>query len=490
MKTHFKKSLFPLGLLAGLGFLLAGRGTAQTFTTLHSFDNNGFYPTNGAHPVAGLILSGNCLYGTALGGGGSVDSGIVFKINTDGTGFTNLHSFGGYPFDGGYPNAGLVRSGNMLFGTAEQGGSVNRGTVFKINADGTDFTNVHSFTAVLTKPPYDFGTNVDGANPFAGLIVSGNYLYGTAASGGNGRNGTVFKINTNDWSFTNLHNFAATNGAGTNSEGANPHAGLVLSGSALFGTAVNGGNSGDGTIFAVSTDGTGFTNLHSFIAPSGRFGTNSDGANPYAGLITNPSGTTLYGTTAKGGSFGWGTVFAINTDGTGFTNLYNFQGGGDGGYPTAGLVLLGNTLYGTATFFGSDDGTVFKVNIDGTGFTNLHSFNYYTDGGSPYAGLITSPSGTTFYGTTRFGVGLDGGTVFSLSFAPQLALISAGGSVILSWPTNVGGFDYTGYTLQCTTNLAAPAVWSTNSPAPVIVNGQLTVTNPITGDQMFYRLSQ
>ena len=42
---------------------------------------------------------------------------------------------------------------------------------------------------------------------------------------------------------------------------------------------------------------------------------------------------------------------------------------------------------------------------------------------------------------------------------------------------------------QSTTNLAFSA-WTTASPAPVVVNGQYTVTNPITGTQQFYRLSQ
>jgi len=53
----------------------------------------------------------------------------------------------------------------------------------------------------------------------------------------------------------------------------------------------------------------------------------------------------------------------------------------------------------------------------------------------------------------------------------------------------VAGFDYTGYTLQSTTNLVSP-VWSTNSAAPVVIAGQNTVTNSITGPQQFYRLKQ
>src|SRR6185503_5167706 len=93
----------------------------------------------------------------------------------------------------------------------------------------------------------------------------------------------------------------------------------------------------------INTDGTGFTNLYSFTA---RQSINNDGAIPDSTLIL--SGNTLYGTAFWGGVFGYGTVFAINTDGTGFSNLYSFTGLEDGGNPTAGLIFSGNRLYGTA----------------------------------------------------------------------------------------------------------------------------------------------
>src|SRR6185503_2100625 len=95
----------------------------------------------------------------------------------------------------------------------------------------------------------------------------------------------------------------------------------------------------------VNTDGTSFTNLHNFTAIWCSLFTNSDGANPFAALIL--SGSTLYGTANGGGSSGNGTVFRINTDGTGFTNLYNFSGGSDGGNVDATLILSGKTLFGT-----------------------------------------------------------------------------------------------------------------------------------------------
>ena len=95
MSGQIRKPLLLLLPIAVLGLMQAGRATAQTFTTLYSFTAYpSGYSTNsaGANPEAGLILSGNTLYGTAEGGGNSGD-GTVFRVNIDGTGFTNLHTF-------------------------------------------------------------------------------------------------------------------------------------------------------------------------------------------------------------------------------------------------------------------------------------------------------------------------------------------------------------------------------------------------------------
>jgi uncharacterized repeat protein (TIGR03803 family) len=198
----------------------------------------------------------------------------------------------------------------------------------------------------------------------------------------------------------------------------------------------------------------------------------------------------------RGGNSGNGTVFALNTDGTGFTNLHIFTAtsalhiNSDGAAPSSGVILSGNTLYGITQFGGSSgNGTVFALNTDGTGFTTLCSFAVHPNlstGLIPSSGVILS--GNTLYGTTYSGGTSGNGTVFSLSFRPQLTIIPSAAGVVLSWPTNYAGFDYTGYTLQSTTNLGSAAVWTTNSPAPVVVNGQNTVTNPITGTQNFFRL--
>jgi uncharacterized repeat protein (TIGR03803 family) len=155
----------------------------------------------------------------------------------------------------------------------------------------------------------------------------------------------------------------------------------------------------------------------------------------------------------------------------------------------ARLFFSNNTLYGTATGGGSlSYGTVFAVKTDGTGFTTLHSFTGGSDGADPIAGLIRVDN--TLYGAAYLAGTSRNGAVFSLSFRPRLAITPSGANVILTWPADVAGFDYTGYTLQSTTNLASPAAWSTNSPAPVIIGGQNVIIKPISGPQQFYRLSQ
>jgi hypothetical protein len=119
-----------------------------------------------------------------------------------------------------------------------------------------------------------------------------------------------------------------------------------------------------------------FKTLYNFTLATGLsssgYSLNSDGRNPYAGLAI--SGNTLVGTANSGGDSGWGTVFGINTDGTGFTPFYSFSqetyiGNGittnaDGGNPQAALVVSGNALYGTASQLGhAGSGTVFVLSL-------------------------------------------------------------------------------------------------------------------------------
>ncbi|HXJ57957.1 MAG TPA: choice-of-anchor Q domain-containing protein [Verrucomicrobiae bacterium] len=71
---------------------------------------------------------------------------------------------------------------------------------------------------------------------------------------------------------------------------------------------------------------------------------------------------------------------------------------------------------------------------------------------------------------------------------PQLTIVPSWPNVFLTWPTNNAGYDYTGFTLQSTTNLSSPSVWSTNALSPTVVNDRYTVTNPVSEAQEFFRL--
>jgi uncharacterized repeat protein (TIGR03803 family) len=206
MKMSIKDLFVVPVLIAGLGVIPAGSVTAQTFTTLYSFTGG----NDGANPFAGLILSGNSLYGTA-GDGGSGHAGTVFGINTNGSNFTILCTFTNN-INGWNPWDGLILAGNTLYGTtAGDIYGAMPGTIFEVSTDGTGFTNLYTFTRTSGVSP---AINSDGACPYAGLVLSGNTLYGTARNGGGYGAGTVFALNTNGTAFAILHTFSYTDGYG------------------------------------------------------------------------------------------------------------------------------------------------------------------------------------------------------------------------------------------------------------------------------------
>jgi uncharacterized repeat protein (TIGR03803 family) len=197
-------------------------------------------------------------------------------------------------------------------------------------------------------------TNGDGAYPYAGLVMGANgILYGTTYEGGTSDYGTVFEINPSTGEETVLHSFTDANG-----DGASPTAGLVLGANGtLYGTTAGGGAYGYGTVFEINLSSTTGveTVLYSFTG-------GADGADPEAGLVMGPHGN-LYGTTYGGGTNNDGTVFEINPSTGEETVLHSFTGvNGDGAVPVAGLLDVNGILYGTTKYGGTDnDGTVFQI---------------------------------------------------------------------------------------------------------------------------------
>ena len=206
----------------GTVFTITASGAEEV---LHSFTGG----TDGSMPLAGLTYANNVLYGTTSSGGANND-GTVFEIGPDGSNYTVLYSFQGGA-DGAYPFGGITVMNGTLYGTTQQGGSHNKGTVFAI-------TTTSGSEGVL----YNFGSGKDGSEPFAGLTALKGQLYGTTAFGGSKNLGTLYTI-TPSGSETVVHSF--TGGSG----GEVPDAGLTAIGGAIYGNTMWSAGRTGGTIF-------------------------------------------------------------------------------------------------------------------------------------------------------------------------------------------------------------------------------------------------
>jgi len=192
------------------------RGGENGAGTVFKMDTNGnnylviysFKPgsEDGQNPFCGVVQgSDEMLYGTCYSGG-LWSSGIVFKLNTNGGDYTIIHNFDPNSGEGKYPEGALVQDANgTLYGTTFWDGGSGKGVIFRVNSDGSGYTVIHNFASV---------TN-DGANPTAQLIQgSDGTLYGTCEQGGTNSRGTIFKVNTDGAGYAVLHNFTTTGGDG------------------------------------------------------------------------------------------------------------------------------------------------------------------------------------------------------------------------------------------------------------------------------------
>jgi uncharacterized repeat protein (TIGR03803 family) len=185
--------------------------------------------------------------------------------------------------------------------------------------------------------------------------VSGGVIYGMTAGGGTAGQGVIFRMNTDGTGFTVLHSFTPTG------DGYAPSGGLTLVGTTLYGMTGQGGTIGVGTIFRVNTDGTGYALMHSFARGP------TDGAQPVGTLFSD--GTQLFGSTPRGGAFGVGSnnalgvLFGLNLDGSNYQVLTSFDGGLMGGGP-ADVIELNGALYGMTGAGGSaNDGVIYSLAV-------------------------------------------------------------------------------------------------------------------------------
>lgn len=152
----------------------------------------------------------------------------------------------------------------------------------------------------------------------------------------------------------------------------------------------------------------------------------TDGSTSYSNLVQAPDGN-YYGTTARDGANGYGTIFRVSPKGV-YSVVYAFQGGAGGEGPESGLYLASDgNFYGTSGGGAYGFGMVYRVSSTGV-FTPLYSFTGGRDGAAPYSGVIEGSDGN-IYGTTASGgavnaAGFTGyGTIYKMTPAGVLTTI-------------------------------------------------------------------
>jgi uncharacterized repeat protein (TIGR03803 family) len=322
---------------AGSGTLFSIRTSGKGFQVLHSFLDNA---SDGGVPAGSLILIGDRLYGmTTAGGGDGVNYwgfGTIFSIQTNGAGFTVLHSFSG--LDGAMPSGSLVYWNKRLYGLAMAGGWNGGGALFSLRTDGLDFSVHHDFDPLLV--------DTDGVMPVGSLTLAGSRFFGTTWAGGHCGIGTLFSIRTDMAGFRVEHSFAGQAG----SDGEAPRDSLTLVGNRLFGTTSLGGRWNNGTIFSIKTDGKGYDIHHEFPLADRTF-------EPDGNLVVK-SGR-LHGFAPAGRS----SLFSLKTDGTDF-QIHHVFAAREGTLLMGSPTIAGGKLYGMALQGGKDDlGTVFGMDV-------------------------------------------------------------------------------------------------------------------------------
>ena len=346
----------------GTVFKLKRSGSSWILNTLYTFQGG----SDGQWPRGRMAIAPDgTLYGTTWYGGGSgYGYGTVFHLKPSPTapktalapwGKTEIHAFTGNP-DGEYPEGELTFDpSGSIYGTTYWGGN-GVGTVYELTPSGGGWTET-----VIYSPP-DNGTN--GSFPWSGVVFdkSGN-LYGVCIEGGPasgictyGGCGTVYQLSPSGpvWTVRLLYAFTSYYGA----DGSFPTSVITDPAGNLYGTTSRSDEGG--TIFELTPGNGGwtFTTLHDIFV-----GGNPSPAGPQDRLVMDAAGD-LYGTTVQDGLSGYGNVFKLapSSGGWTYTDLYDFTGGSEGGYPSGVVMDAKGNLYGTTSVGGAyGNGVVFEL---------------------------------------------------------------------------------------------------------------------------------
>lgn len=167
----------------GKGSLFRLKEDGSGLQTLHDFQDDG---TDGGFPYGTVHeASDGVLYG-ATSGGGPDDSGTLYRVNRDGTGYAVLRDFTPNNDEGYLPVAPPVEGpGGLLYGTTYYGGAAGVGTIYQVRKDGSGFAFLYEFK----------DDDMDGWQPNGPMIRgSDGAMYGTTFYGSGAVFASVFRI--------------------------------------------------------------------------------------------------------------------------------------------------------------------------------------------------------------------------------------------------------------------------------------------------------
>ena len=341
-----------------------------------------------------------------FGYGGNQGKGGLFRVNPDGTGYEQVHDFGAYPADqDGTGNGSIAISADgVIYGSTDNGGAHHSGVVYRINADGTGYRKLADlpYATVGSPDPSTLVLGADGflyGTHFVGSTFQGN-IYKVAADGSGltellkfnekqlinpkhlhwGSDGrlygvarvyefvknVIFRLNTDGSNYEVVHTF---------DQAVNPGV-IEASDGLLYGTSPGGGNDDRGYTYRCATDGSDFEIIHHFDTYAGA---------PIHGLREYTDGF-LYGVASSGGTYGHGVVYRIQKDGSGFSVVHNL--------PIAGgkseLVINDRGIFLFTVNGGSEEkGTLYHIH-DGFGEVARNFFEDNSMAFSTNAGLTRS----------------------------------------------------------------------------------------------------
>lgn len=368
------------------------------YSALYNFRNNSSDPLSPTDLslVAQAPGSNGSFYSTSPTGGTN-NLGTVYGIALDGT-LTFLHSF--TYTDGANPRSGLMRgSDGSFYGTTLGGGKYWAGTIFKITADGQfthlfDFRNGAVVPAPVGRQPTDQEKlDAAGSYPISAPVQGkdGNF-YGVTSYANNLGSGVLYQISPAG-QYKALYLFKGEVGTVASSLVAAADGNLY--GTTNWGPAGSPDGYGYGAIFKATTTGA-VSLLHKFDLKQGA----------YPNMLIQGQDGSLYGTTSQGGAGNYGVVYKLALNSS-FLVIHEFKGP-EGAAPVSGVVQgADGMLYGATKSggpFAASMGVVYRLNTDGSKFCVLHNFD--GPAGAWSSGAIMQHTNGDFYGTT-YGGGMD-----------------------------------------------------------------------------------